>query len=149
VLAADLGSGRSDPRPQAPSLITRAIKALPDGLARPIVRADSGFFDHKVAEAALANDADFAIAARCNRAVWRAEREIPEELWRKAKNTDAEVAESGYIPGGRPEDTRCVVRRVRVERDELRSDKRSRRRQTIDPNQLRPLASTIRPASGG
>jgi hypothetical protein len=139
VLAADLGSGRSDPRPQAPSLIARAVKALPDGLARPIIRADSGFFDHKVADAALANDADFAIAARRNRAVWRAEREIPEELWRKAKNMGAEVAECDYIPGGWPEHTRCVVRRVRVERDELRKDKRSRRRRTIDPNQLRLL----------
>lgn len=41
VLGADLGSGTSDPRPQAPSLITRAISALPAGLARPIIRADS------------------------------------------------------------------------------------------------------------
>jgi len=71
--------------------------------------------------------------------VWRAEREIPEELWRKAKNMGAEVAECDYIPGGWPEHTRCVVRRVRVERDELRKDKRSRRRRTIDPNQLRLL----------
>src|SRR5208283_6118434 len=45
VLAADLGSGTSDPRPQAASLLARALSALPEGLARPIVRADSGFFD--------------------------------------------------------------------------------------------------------
>ena len=40
-LAADLGSGTSDPRPQAPSLIARAVAALPDGLLRPIICCDS------------------------------------------------------------------------------------------------------------
>ncbi len=44
VLAADLGSGTSDPRPQAPSLVTRAVAALPEGLLRPIIWCDSGFF---------------------------------------------------------------------------------------------------------
>jgi hypothetical protein len=48
----------------------------------------------------------------------------------------AEVAWCSYVPKGWPEGTRCVVRRVRVERDELRADKRTRRRRTIDPNQL-------------
>jgi hypothetical protein len=139
VLAADLGSGKSDPRPQAPSLIARAIAALPVGLSRPIIRADSGFFDQKVARAALANNADFAIAARRNRAVWRAEREIPEDSWAKATGMDAEVAECDYLPGGWPAGTRCVVRRVKVERNELSKDKRSRRRRTIDPNQLQLL----------
>lgn len=33
-------------------------------------------------------------------------------------------------------ETRCVVQRVRVERDELKSDPRSRRPRTIDRNQL-------------
>ncbi|MGH9295875.1 MAG: transposase, partial [Acidimicrobiales bacterium] len=136
VLAADLGSGTSDPRPQAPALIARATAALPDGLTRPIVRADSGFFDKKVAEAALLNGCDFAIAARRNRAVWRAERVIPDEAWRPAIDMEAEVAECAYLPGGWPDGTRCVVRRVRVGREDLRSDKRTRRRRTIDPMQL-------------
>lgn len=61
VLAADLGSGTSDPRPQAPSLIARAIAALPGGLLRPIIRCNSGFFDCSVPFAALANRADFAM----------------------------------------------------------------------------------------
>jgi hypothetical protein len=139
VLAADLGSGRSDPRPQAPALIARSVAALPDGLSRPIVRCDSGFFDKKVAEAALANHCDFAIAARRSRAVWRAEREIPEDHWQPAKDMDAEIAECSYVPAGWPEGTRCVVRRVKVAREDLRSDKRTRRRRTIDPNQLRLL----------
>jgi Transposase DDE domain group 1 len=139
VLAADLGSGRSDPRPQAPSLIARAIDALPEGLRRPIVRADSGLFDKKVAEAALAQGADFAIAAKRNRAVWRAARQIPEQDWKPAKDMDAEVAPCPYVPRGWPEGTGCVARRVKVVREDLRSDKRTRRRRTIDPNQLRLL----------
>jgi len=32
VVAADLGDGRTDPRPQAPGLIRRAVAALRDGL---------------------------------------------------------------------------------------------------------------------
>jgi len=48
----------------------------------------------------------------------------------------SDVAECDYRPGGWPVDTRCVVRRVRVDHDELKSDPRSRRRRTIDPNEL-------------
>jgi hypothetical protein len=136
ALAADLGSGTSDPRPQAPALIARAIAALPVGLLRSIIRADSGFFDKDVAFAALRAGADFAICAKRNPAAWRACREIDEGSWHKAKGMDAEVAECGYRPKGWPEGTRCVVRRVKVRADELSSDPRSRRRRTIDPNQL-------------
>lgn len=136
VLAADLGSGRDDPRPQAPSLIARAIGALPDGLLRPIVRADSGFFAHHVAEAALANGADFAIAVKRNDAVWRAERRIPDGEWRQAKAMDAEVALCDYAPAGWPPGTRTICRRVRLDRNDLSADSRSRRRRTVDPKQL-------------
>ena len=135
-LAADLGSGTSDPRPQAPSLIARAIAALPGELGRPIVRCDSGFFDRAVAVAALANGADFAICAKRNPAAWRACREIDERAWRPAQAMEAEVAECDYRPAAWPKGTRCVVRRVRVDADGLRSDPRSRRRRTIDPAQL-------------
>jgi hypothetical protein len=137
VLAAELGSGRDDPRPQAPSLIARAVAALPEGLDRPRVRADSGFFDKAVAEAALANGADFAVAARRNPAVWRAARAVPSGAWRPAEGMrGAEVALCGYVPGGWPEGTRCIVRRVRLDAGDVRADPRSRRRRTIDPAQL-------------
>lgn len=137
VLAADLGSGTSDPRPQAPDLIARAVAALPEGLGRPRVRADSGFFDKTVAEAALANAADFAIAVKRNPAVWRAERAVPADAWRPARAMrGAEVAACEYVPGGWPAGTRCIVRRVRLDADEVRADPRSRRRRTIDPDQL-------------
>ena len=87
VLAADFGSGRSDPRPQAPGLLTRAISALPDGLLRPIVRADSGFFDAKLATAALSLHCDYAIAVKRTDAVWRAERRIPDGERKRTKGT--------------------------------------------------------------
>jgi hypothetical protein len=137
VLAAELGSGRDDPRPQAPSLIARAVAALPEGLARPRVRADSGFFDKAVAQAALDNGADFAIAVKRNPAVWRAERAVPAGDWRPARGMrGAEVALCGYVPGGWPAGTRCIVRRVRLDAGDVRADPRSRRRRTIDPDQL-------------
>ena len=137
VLAGDLGSGVDDPRPQAPDLIARAVAALPEGLGRPRVRADSGFFDKAVVEAALANGADFAIAAKRNPAVWRAERAVSGGDWRPARGMrGAEVALCDYVPGGWPEGTRTIVRRVRLDADEVRADPRSRRRRTIDPDQL-------------
>ena len=138
-LAGDLGSGRDDPRPQAPSLIARAVSALPGGLLRAIVRGDSGFFDAAVAWASLANGADFAIAAKRNSAVWRAERAIPKDAWVPAKDMEAEVAECDYVPAGWPPGTRTICRRVKVNADDLSSDTRSRRRRTIDAEQLRLL----------
>lgn len=136
VLAADLGSGSSDPRPQAPALIERSVAALPEGLSRPIIRADSGFFDKDVALAALANGTDFAIVAKRNPAAWRACREIDEKSWQEAHGMAAAVAECDYRPHGWPVGTRCVVRRVTVGSTELSGDTRSRRRRTIDPDQL-------------
>jgi hypothetical protein len=141
VLAADFGSGRSDPRPQAAGLLARALASLPDGLLRPIVRADSGFFDAKLATAALSLHCDYAIAVKRTDAVWRAERKIPTGDWRRTKGMDAEVAECNYVPKSWPVGARTLCRRVKVTAGELSSDPRSRRRRTIDPNQLTLLTS--------
>jgi hypothetical protein len=137
VLAADLGSGADDPRPQAPGLIARAVANLPAGVARPRVRADAGYFDAKVAHGALAAGADYAIAAKRNSAAWRAVTEVGEDAWKDCFDMPgAQVAVCDYVPAGWPEATRTVVRRVRVEVDQVRSDPRSRRRRTIRPDQL-------------
>jgi hypothetical protein len=141
ALAADFGSGRSDPRPQAPALLARALSALPAGLSRPIVRADSGFFDAKLADAALLLHCDYAIAVKRSDAVWRSERKIPDGDWQRAKGMDAEVAECDYTPKGWPKGSRTLCRRVKVTAAELSGDPRSRRCRTIDPNQLSLLAS--------
>jgi hypothetical protein len=140
VLAADLGSGTDDPRPQAPSLIARAVGALPEGLESPIIRADSGFFDAGVATAALGAGADFAIAAKRNPALWRAVREVHPDAWVEADAMEgAEVAECSYLPAGWPPETRAIVRRVRVGAAEIHADPRSRRRRTIDPEELKAV----------
>ncbi len=137
VVAGQLGSGVDDPRPQAPALIATAVAALPEGLGRPRVRADAAFFDRKVAEAALAHGADFAIAAKRNTAVWRSAARLGEDAWSEATGmAGAEVGVCDYVPGGWPEGTRTIVRRVRVDGPEVRRDPRSRRRRTIDPTQL-------------
>ncbi len=141
VLAAGFGSGKSDPRPQAPGLLARAITALPGGLGRPIVRADSGFFDAKLAGAALSLHCDYAIAVKRCDAVWRAQRTIPAGDWQRARGMDAEVAECDYTPKNWPEGSRTLCRRVRVSAATLSRDPRSRRRRTIDPNQLTLLES--------
>ena len=48
----------------------------------------------------------------------------------------AEVAACDHAPGGWPGDAYTIVRRVRVQAVDLSADPRSRRRRTIDPDQL-------------
>ena len=48
----------------------------------------------------------------------------------------AEVAEAPYAPEGWPDGTRAIVRRVRVEADGISAHPRSRRRRTVDKEQL-------------
>jgi hypothetical protein len=136
IVVAELGSGADDPRPQAPSLIARAVGNLPEGLGRPRLRADAGYFDAKVAWSALEAGADYAIAAKRNRALWRSLARVPEDAWVDADMAGAQVATCFYQPAGWPEATRTIVRRVLVDPDRLRADPRSRRRRTIAPDQL-------------
>jgi hypothetical protein len=137
VLAGDLGSGIDDPRPAASGLIARAVANLPDGLGRPRVRADAGYFDAKVAWAALAAGADFAIAVKRNTAVWRSVRTVAPEGWVDCWDMPgAQVAVCDYTPRGWPPGSRCVVRRVALDVEQIRADPRSRRRRTIAPDQL-------------
>jgi len=140
VLAADLGSGTDDPRPQAPSLIARSVAALPGGLRKPIVRGDSGFFDSGVARAALAAGAEGGSQPNAGPAVWRAVRAVPADAWEPAHDmAGAEVAVCDYHPDGWPEGTRAILRRVRVDAEEIRVDPRSRRRRSIDPDELKAV----------
>jgi hypothetical protein len=137
VLAADLGSGRDDPRNGAVDLIARAVAGLPPGAGRARVRADAGYFAHPIADAALAAGADFAFGVRRNPAVWRALDSIGEHAWVPAIGMPgAQVAVADYTPGGWPEGTRCVVRRVPYRAEEISADPRARRRRTLAPGQL-------------
>ncbi len=129
ALAADLVAGNVDPRPLAAGLIARAVAALPAGLGRPRVSVDAGLSDKSVAWAAVDNGCDFVIAAKRNTAVWRHIAAIESDAWAPAiAMGGAEIAECDYAPAGWPPGTRSIVRRVRVEGDDVRADPRSRRR---------------------
>ncbi len=141
ALATNFGSGRSDPRPQAAALLERALAALPEGLLRAIVRADSGFFDHNLAQSALSLGCDYAITVKRTDALRRSERKVPDHAWRRAKRMDAEMAECDYSSTGRPDGARVICRWVKVDACDLCTDPRSRRRRTIDPEQLSLLCA--------
>jgi hypothetical protein len=103
ALAAELLAGDQDPRPHAAGLLGRALAALPAGVGRPRLRADSGFFDQHLATAALAVGCDFAICARRSPALWRAVRAVPADAWRPAVGMpDAQVATCASRPEGWP-----------------------------------------------
>ncbi len=96
VVAGELVSGNTDPRPLAPKLITQAVAAVPTELGRPVVRADSGLCSIGVATAALAAGADFAIAAKRRQPYWEAVRALPDSAWAKIPDLEgAEVADLG------------------------------------------------------
>ena len=63
VLTGTLLAGDQDVRPHAPALIAEAVGALPDGVPRPRLRADSGLFSADAAYAAVTAGAEVAIAA--------------------------------------------------------------------------------------
>lgn len=140
TLTAKLLSGRQDPRLRAKRMLKKALAALPEGLGRPRFRFDSGFFSGPLADRCLELDCDYAIAVPHNHAFWKAVRAIDEEAWKTAKNMErAEVAEASYCPKDWPGMPRAIVRRVRVEATEVKSDPRSRRLKTIDKEELAAL----------
>jgi hypothetical protein len=144
VLAADLLSGRDDVRPAAGQLLRRALAALPAQVTpageddrRVRVRADAGYFTAELAHAAIEAGCDYAIAAKRNKAVWRAYAAVPEDAWAPAKGMHgAFVAVLDYAPQGWPPETYTIVRRVRVDTADISADGRSRRRRTIAAEQL-------------
>lgn len=138
ALAAELISGDEDPCAAVAGLVARAVAALPEGTLRPVIRVDAGLFDGKIAQAALDAGADYAIAAKRNKAVWRAIRQTPEDAWKPAVGLEGgEVARISYVPGGWPAGSWALARRVRVKAQDISTDPRARRRRSIDPEQLR------------
>jgi len=138
VLAADLLSGRVDPRAGAGDLIGRAVAGLPAGVrGRPRVRADTGYFSGPIAAAAVAAGCDFSIGVVRNPAAWRAIGAVPTNGWTRATRMHhTQVAACGYVPPGWPPRTRCLVRRVAHDAAVIGADPRARRRKTIPPDQL-------------
>lgn len=145
TLAADLLAGNDDVRPRAAAMLRRALAAVPApvraSLAEtgrvPRARVDAGYFTGDLAHAAVAEGCDFAIAAKRNTAMWRAYSSIDADAWVDAQGMPgAQVAPVDYAPTGWPEDSYTIVRRVRVDAEAISADPRSRRRRTIDPDQL-------------
>ena len=142
--AADLLAGNNDVRPRAAGMLRRGLAGIPEQVRdqaaahdRLRTRADAGYFTADLAHAAVAEGCDFAIAAKRNTAMWRAYRSIPEDTWTDAIGMPgAQVAAVDYAPAGWPEDTYTIVRRVRVDAEQISGDPRSRRRRTIEAGQL-------------
>lgn len=142
--AADLLAGNDDVRPRAADMLRRGLAGVPESVRetaragdRLRTRADAGYFTADLAHAAVEADCDFAIAAKRNTALWRASATIPETAWVDAIGmAGAQVAATDYAPAGWPDGTYTIVRRVRVEAEDISADPRSRRRRTIDKNQL-------------
>ena len=137
-LAADLLAGNEDVRPRAGALLRRALAGLPKQVcARARVRADAGYFCAELAHAAVDAEADFAIAAKRNPALWRAYAAVPDSAWLPARDMPgAQVSAVDYAPQGWPPGTYTIIRRVRVDTEEISGDARSRRRRTIPKDQL-------------
>jgi hypothetical protein len=142
--AADLLAGNDDVRPRAADMLRRGLAGIPEPVRiraaendRLRTRADAGYFTADLAHAAVAEGCDFAIAAKRNTAMWRAYASIESDAWVDAIGmAGAQVAAVDYAPSGWPEDTYTIVRRVRVDAEDISADPRSRRRRTIDPDQL-------------
>ncbi|HTQ88754.1 MAG TPA: IS1380 family transposase [Streptosporangiaceae bacterium] len=143
-LAADLLAGDQDPRSSAVDLLGRALAALPQqvrGGARAAgrkiaLRADAGYFAGDLARAAVKEDMAFAIGAKRISSMWRALAGIAEDAWRDATGMDgAQVAVSPYKPAEWPEGTVLLIRRVKLDPEQVSADPRSRRRRTLHPDQ--------------
>jgi len=146
TLAAALLTGTQDVRAHSSALLGRAVAALPTEVRdsfgddlRPVVRADAGYFAAELAHTAAGLGCDFAVAARRNPAMWRAAATVGETNWSPAIGMHAaQVAVTDYAPAGWPPHTYTIIRRVRVDTEALSTDPRSRRRRTIDRDQLTP-----------
>lgn len=69
--------------------------------------------------------------------MWRAAAGVSESDWADAIGmAGAQVAACDYTPAGWPPDSYTIIRRVRVDAEQVSADPRSRRRRTIDKAQL-------------
>jgi len=143
-LAADLLAGDQDPRSTMVALLGRALAALPQGIrdaaaaaGRKIaLRADAGYFAGQLARAAAAEGMVFAIGAKRIGSMWKALGGIPEDAWHDAIDmTNAQVAVSPYKPADWPDGTVLLIRRVKLDPEQVSADPRSRRRRTLHPDQ--------------
>jgi hypothetical protein len=129
-------AGNTDPGPGAPALLRRALAALPEGAGQIKLRADAGYFavdlpSPRTGPASRSRSGPSA-SQRCG---------APWPVWVRPPWVDAidmpgaQVAVANYIPARWPTDTRLLIRRVRLDCDQISSDPRFRRRRTVHPDQ--------------
>lgn len=143
-LAADLLGGDEDPRSSVVQLLYRALDALPAQIrdtaaaaGRKIaLRGDAGYFAGDLARAAVKKNMVFAIGAKRIGSMWGALAAVDDDAWADAIDMErAQVAVSSYKPAGWPPDTMLLIRRVKLDPDQVSVDPRSRRRRTLHPDQ--------------
>jgi hypothetical protein len=137
-LSAELFSGNDDARASASEVFVRALAALPRGVRRGRVRlrADTGYFDGKLARIAFLEGVEFAIGAKRIAPMWRLLSGLSEKDWTDAVGMDeAQVAVSSYRPAWWPSKTEILIRRVKLDISQVSADSRSRRRRTLHPDQ--------------
>lgn len=142
TLAADLMAGDEDPRPAAPGLLRRALRALPPEVGEVKMRVDSGYFAVDVAVAAHREGVKFAIGAKRIAPLWQTLAGLSESDWTEAIDMPgAQVAVAHYRPAWWPPKTWLLIRRVALAPEQISADPRSRRRRTLHPDQrVLPLA---------
>jgi hypothetical protein len=134
VVAAQLRSGSASDKPISPAVVQRALRTLPQGHGEVRLRADSGFYSVPFLKWCRRHRLGFCVVVPPYQTMWEARRHISPMSWRPAQ----EMAERPVVPTGwEGEPLRLLVRRVRVEAEEISQSSRSRRRRTIPKQQLR------------
>ena len=119
VLGSRLREGVANTGRGAASFITEAInRARRAGATGPIcLRADSGFYAHKVIDACRKQGVTCSVTVKLTKAVRTVIAQIPEQAWMPIPywlDGGADVAETSYRPFGRKgRAMRLIVRRVR------------------------------------
>ena len=100
------------------------------------MRADAGYFAGELARAAHDEHIGFAIGARRIAPLWRLLAGLGEDAWHDAIEMErAQVAVADYGPDWWPANTRLLIRRARLDPEQVSADPRSRRRRTLHPGQ--------------
>jgi len=138
-LAAELTDADQDSCSSGALLLGRALAALPravrDGAQKAgrkiALRADAGYLASELASAAAAENMMFAVGAKRISSLRRALAGIREDAWRDAIDLpNAQVAVSRCRSADWPADTVLLIRRVRLDPDQVSADLRWRRRTT-------------------
>jgi hypothetical protein len=139
VVAGQLRSGSASDKPIAAAVVRRALRNLPEAHGEVRLRADSGFYSVPFLAWCGRHRLRFCVVVPRYWTLWEARRHLAPHRWRPAlEMAGAEVAEMQFMPTGwTGEPLRLLVRRVRVEAEEISQSAKSRRRRTISKQQLR------------